>query len=280
MATQYGWGLFLWGGGAYGEGGVISVSVNVTGVEASGFIGETEEFGKANVYPNGVFSTGSIGNTAIEISFSVGPTGVEAVGEVGDVETFRQIFVPVSGVEGLVELGESIAPDYQSWGGGYWGGPLGWGGILSVLQDVTGVEASGVTGSISEVIGKAVVYPTGVEGSGELGEEVARAAANVTVTGVETGITAGGVDLQTNNNLEVTGVEASVLVNDVGVININYISVSGLTLTSSVGTVEVDAKCNALVTGVFGTGQVGKTLVWGMIDTAQTPNWQPILEAA
>jgi IMP dehydrogenase/GMP reductase len=47
-----------------------------------------------------------------------------------------------------------------------------------------------------------------------------------------------------------------------------------------VGTVEVDAKANVVVTGVFATGRVGRPLVWSIIDTAQTPDWQPILEAA
>jgi hypothetical protein len=152
MATQYGWSEFLWGGGAYGEGGTISAEVSVTGVEASGVIGETDESGKANVSPTGVEASGAIGTTNQVISFSVGPTGVEANGEVGSVDTFRQVFVPVSGVEGTAEVGQSEAPDYQSWGGSYWGGPLGWGGILSVEESVTGVEASGAVGTVTEVI--------------------------------------------------------------------------------------------------------------------------------
>jgi hypothetical protein len=280
VATQYGWSEFLWGGGAFGEGGVISVSVNATGVEASGLIGNSEETGVANVSPTGVFATGGIGNANVEISFSVGPSGVEAIGEVGSVDTFRQLFVQVSGVEGVIELGESIAPDYQTWGGGYWGGPLGWGGILSVQESVTGVEASGELGTVSEVIGKAVVFPTGVEGTTALGEEIARAGASVVVGGVEAEGFVGVASPQSNNNLSVTGVEATAIIEDVGVKNVNYVGVTGVVGTSQIGTVEIDAKATVVVTGVFGTGRVGKTLVWGQIDTSQTPNWQPILEAA
>jgi hypothetical protein len=55
---------------------------------------------------------------------------------------------------------------------------------------------------------------------------------------------------------------------------------TGISAEGSVGTVEIDAKANVVVIGVFATGRVGKPLVWSIIDTAQTPDWQPILEAA
>jgi hypothetical protein len=199
---------------------------------------------------------------------------------VGSVDTFRQVFVPVSGVEGTAEVGQSEAPDYQSWGGSYWGGPLGWGGILSVEESVTGVEASGAIGTVTEVIGRAVVVLSGVVAEGFLGDETPRAAANVSVTGVDSTGSIGDISLQSNNNIEVTGVEATAVVASVVVRNINYISTTGIAAAGSVGTVEVDAKANVVVTGVFATGRVGRPLVWSIIDTAQTPDWQPILEAA
>jgi hypothetical protein len=47
--------------------------------------------------------------------------------------------------------------------------------------------------------------------------------------------------------------------------------------TTGLGNVSVIAKANVYVIGVQGTGQTQTfTLVWGEIDTSQTPNWTEI----
>ena len=54
-------------------------------------------------------------------------------------------------------------------------------------------------------------------------------------------------------------------------------NVTGNAGTGQLGTVAIVAKAGVNVTGVQGTGQTQTfTLVWGEIDTAQTPNWTEI----
>ena len=57
------------------------------------------------------------------------------------------------------------------------------------------------------------------------------------------------------------------------------VNVTGLVGTTQLGTASVVAKGTVYVIGVVGTGEVGNnifTLVWGEIDTSQTPNWTEI----
>jgi len=35
----------------------------------------------------------------------------------------------------------------------------------------------------------------------------------------------------------------------------------------------VTAAGRAVISGVYGTGQLGDVLIWGLVDTTQTPNW-------
>ena len=52
-------------------------------------------------------------------------------------------------------------------------------------------------------------------------------------------------------------------------------SVTGVSGTGSVGTVTIP-----FVDGVVATGNIGTVLIWGQVQTAQTPNWKEIKEAA
>tara|TARA_R100000995_G_scaffold48755_1_gene23393 strand:+ start:173 stop:544 length:372 start_codon:yes stop_codon:yes gene_type:complete len=55
-------------------------------------------------------------------------------------------------------------------------------------------------------------------------------------------------------------------------VNINVTGVSG---AANLGSIEIPLQ----VSGFSATGQIGTVLVWGQIDTDQTPNWN-IIEAA
>jgi len=55
-----------------------------------------------------------------------------------------------------------------------------------------------------------------------------------------------------------------------------FVYPTGVQATGQVGTVTVITKANVSVTGVSATGRVSRPLVWGLIDTAQTPSWVPI----
>ena len=54
------------------------------------------------------------------------------------------------------------------------------------------------------------------------------------------------------------------------------IEVSGFGLTTSVGAVTTAAKANVTPTGVSATASVGKVLIWGEVDTSQTPDYSNI----
>ena len=52
--------------------------------------------------------------------------------------------------------------------------------------------------------------------------------------------------------------------------------VTGVAGTISLGSVAVNSDANVYLTGVSAVGRVSRPLVWGLIDTSQTPNWTPI----
>jgi hypothetical protein len=70
------------------------------------------------------------------------------------------------------------------------------------------------------------------------------------------------------------------------------VSPTGVAGTSGLGSVTVNPVCNVSVTGeraigsvgtvttgisgISATGEVGSPSIWGLVDTAQTPNWQEI----
>jgi hypothetical protein len=54
------------------------------------------------------------------------------------------------------------------------------------------------------------------------------------------------------------------------------VTVTGFGLTASLGTVAPTAEAVVYLTGVSARGGVSTPLVWGIIDTSQTPNWTPI----
>jgi len=99
---------------------------------------------------------------------------------------------------------------------------------------------------------------------------------DIGVDGVGATAGLGSVVVVTGKVVAVTGVGA---VGSIGTptftttINQNVTGVSG---TVNLGSIELPLE----VSGVSATGQVGKVLVWGQIDTDQTPNWNIIIEAA
>ena len=51
------------------------------------------------------------------------------------------------------------------------------------------------------------------------------------------------------------------------------VTLTGVSATGSLGTVTVRSNSQITLTGVQAVGYVGNTLVWGLINEAQTPNW-------
>jgi hypothetical protein len=108
---------------------------------------------------------------------------------------------------------------------------------------------NGSTDIINETDGGVIVEggvissPTGVEGTGELGDVTIRSATTVTVTGVAGTMAVGDAEGQAGANVDVTGVFAA----------------------GSVGSVTITGSATIIPAGVFATGQVGQALVWGRI---------------
>ena len=87
-------------------------NVDVTGVEATGAIGEVTATGSAVVEPTGLAATGAVGQVTVQINITVDVTGVAATGEVGDVAVSGSANVLPVGVEGDGVVGTVIV-----WGG-------------------------------------------------------------------------------------------------------------------------------------------------------------------
>jgi len=54
------------------------------------------------------------------------------------------------------------------------------------------------------------------------------------------------------------------------------VNVTGVVGTIFEGETDESGKAIVTVTGVQAVGRVSRPLVWGLIDTSQTPNWLPI----
>jgi len=88
-----------------------------------------------------------------------------------------------------------------------------------------------------------------------LGEEEVDGAANVTVTGI-----AGSGEI---GNVSVSA-------------NAVVVLVTGVSGTGALGEEEISGGANVYPIGVSGIGRIARPLVWGLIDTSQTPNWTSI----
>ena len=52
--------------------------------------------------------------------------------------------------------------------------------------------------------------------------------------------------------------------------------VSGLSMTSGLGSVSTIGKANVSLTGLQGTAGLGSVLIWSLVDTSQTPNYNEV----
>lgn len=273
MALPYGEGN--WNQGAFGEGGAF-VEQTVTGVSAS-----TELFGVAAGESGGwglspwgePFGWGSV------LSVEVFVTGIEATSTSGTVAVTGIANIVVAGEAALVINETGVAVDAGS------------------NHGVTGEAAPTVLGTVT-VSGKGSVDLTGVVGTGQLGTAASAITANVPVTGVQGNTALGEEEVDSNVNVDVTrntgrGAIGIVDVTGIAVVNVtgvvgtvtlgvvsqassNTVQVTGLLGTISLGSVAIKGKSTVYLTGVSATGRVSRPLVWGLIDTSQTPNWVPI----
>lgn len=243
--------------------------VPVSGVSASGAVGDESVMGQSNTSVSGTGSTASLGNVIVtglagERSLETGSDlratedGGARVTEVYDPSGNVSVEVlgeGAAGAVGSVDIGTGI--------GVFAVGSTATGhvGIVSIIAGgsievpVSGAEASALVGSISVGLGQ-IVYPDGVVAAGAFGS-------------VSTLITV---------DVELTGASADGLVGSVDFTLDAILTVNGLDAVSAVGSVEVIAINNTIVTltGVAATGLVGAFTVWGLVNDQGGTEWRNI----
>ena len=104
---------------------------------------------------------------------------------------------------------------------------------------------------------------------------------DLTVDGVSAAGSIGTATVNVEYRVDVTGASAAMFLGTVSVSGGASALITGLSGTAELGDgffISLSAKIE-LTSGVSGIGTAGKTLIWGEVDTDQTPNWD-IIEAA
>ena len=137
-------------------------------------------------WSSGPWGRGSWG-TAVDLAE---PTGVYAVGHIGRATVDAKAVVVVSGVSATVILRDVIVEADNN-------------------ANTGSVFATGLVGDVTEFIGEANAYPTGVFGTGQLGEAESKTVNRVPVTGVQARGYLGVSEPDAEANAYPTGVEAT-----------------------------------------------------------------------
>ena len=163
-----------------------------------------------------------------------------------DVSGGTDVSVSVTGLTGTTALGDETVTAIQN-----------------ASTSVTGLLGTSALGTVSvTAIQNASTSVTGLLGTSALG--------SVTV------------DVGGSTSVSVTGLLGTSALGTVSVTAVRNVStsVTGLLGTSALGNITVTtgsgADVSVNVTGLSGTASLGTVLVWGLVDTAQTPNWLAI----
>jgi hypothetical protein len=180
------------------------------------------------VVPTGVAATSALGTVAASSVFVIEVTGLAATSAVGSVLAKIPITAVVTGVEGSMPFG---GWGQDGFGQGNWGGLVAE-GIPIGGTTATPVVATTTLGGLSGVTGTSIVTPTGVAGTGTLGNALAGAGAIV----VETGMVG-------STGLGDESVTGTALVTPSGVSS--TVSISGYSATTITKTVTVQSVSSA-----------------------------------
>jgi hypothetical protein len=186
----------------------VSVSVDVTGVSATGNLGTVAVNLQLNVNVTGTSATGQLGNSTVtvpvnavvtfdgwgrggwgELAFGEGSIGVQAVGEVGNVTVSIGVDVGVTGVQATGQLGNVAV-------------------TTGVVISAVGVEATGAIGSVT-VEESVQVTVTGTQGTTALGNTVVNADGAVNALGNAATGELGSIVVSIGRVVNVTGVEGT-----------------------------------------------------------------------
>jgi hypothetical protein len=251
--------------------GPVSVDVPVTGVAATGAVGQVLVPQDANVPVTGVEATGAVGTVTVvaDVPTNVPVTGVEATGAVGTVTVVADANVPVTGVEATGAVGTVIVlieGDAVALVTGV--SATGATGQVAVSTStevpVTGTAATGAVGTVA-VSGAASIAAIGVEATGEVGSAVVDIGERVFPTGVSATGQVGTLGVSSDTTFALVGVFATGQVGTAQGLAGATAPVSGVFATGAAGQVVVSTGQIVLLSGVFATGRVGQVAVWGPV---------------
>jgi hypothetical protein len=127
---------------------------------------------------------------------------------------------------------------------------------LHVIVDVNDFEMVGSVGSVAVRLGVTVPV-TGVVGTGQVGSTTVVAKALVSPTGVEGTTAVGSVTVKLNATVSVTGVSSSGSIGQTTVVGKASVLPTGVEGTGQVNTVVANSENRIYPTGVSATGEVG-----------------------
>ena len=273
-----GWGEQGWD--EDGFGGLISANVNVSGVSGSGLLGEEIPKTVQIAILTGLSAQGLVGieDPDTNAEWGIGEWNQSQLGWGGasiDVE------VLVSGLEAFGLLGDEEPPraDANVQVTSVTGtGEIDAGSVVQIQQNlnVTGFAATGTIGTAGSAI-FAPVSVTGVEGTGEEGTVTEITGdTNVVVIGTTSTSAAGDVSISGGASASPTGVEGVGFLGEETTRGTAIVVEDGVSSTGAIGTATVGADSRVTVTGVTAVATIDNPLVWGGINTSQTPNWVEI----
>ena len=117
---------------------------------------------------------------------------------------------------------------------------------------------------------------SGLSSTSALGTSTLSTNNNLSIFGQDGEARLGNTSLVTNNNITISGFSSTSAIGSVTTRSSNSVSISGVAATSSLGSVTTDAEANIVLALDSATANVGVVAVWGLINDAQTPNWEEV----
>ena len=228
----------------------------------------TTNTGQATIDPTYLVGEGwgrdTWGNWAWGVNYSViaaGPNGISASIVTGNEDAFTDITVAISGQQlqtAITPVGTSANADHE----------IAASLLISSAQGDTTIE------------GTALVEPTGIPASINIGDAEAGLLLEVPVTGVSARINIGNEDTSGNANVSVTGSSATLAVGDITPVS-GY-DVTGVSATLTTGTVDITGDGLVIPTGVGLTTNTGSPniIAWAEVNTGTSVVWTPVDIAA
>lgn len=269
-----GWNVNTWGSGSWGN------TTNLPAA-ASAEVGSVAlQFG-SSVTVSGVEATGSVGESESAVNISVSVDGLTATGQLTEIVTTQSAVVDLAfnSVSGNARPGildgfgnaivylDGLGPE-ASVGGAF--SALG-----SAEVSVGGLEASGEVKEAS-VTGSAVVSPDGVEASGEVKEASVKINTSANLDGLTSFGLVKEVSALASAEVDVSGFEITPEVENV-VIKINaYVNLEGVSASSFINEVVPKGSSSISLVGLEGRAQINGVLVWGKITPDAPTNWSEL----